>query len=96
MSKGNNEKMIKTDAYSITYTDDTGDVINVSDDEDLLAAFEVAETCLNGQLKMSVKPRPGMAAAADKSEIQEEQKVIEESKSQPEVFDVNQIREVIK
>lgn len=96
MSKGNNEKMIKTDAYSITYTDDTGDVINVSDDEDLLAAFEVAETCLNGQLKMSVKPRPGMAAAADKSEIQEVQKVIEESKSQPEVFDVNQIREVIK
>lgn len=43
----------------------------MSDDEDLLAAFEVAETCLNGQLKLAVKPRPGMAAA-DQSEIQEE------------------------
>lgn len=97
MSKGNNEKMIKTNAYSITYTDDTGDIINVSDDEDLLAAFEVAETCLNGQLKLAVKPRPGVAAASDQVEIQEEQKVIEESRPvEKEAIDMNQIREVIK
>lgn len=37
------EKLIASEAYSITYTDDCGDVINVSDDEDLMAAFEVAE-----------------------------------------------------
>jgi len=38
---------IQADHYAVTYQDETGDVINVSDDEDLLAAYDVAECNLN-------------------------------------------------
>lgn len=41
----------------ITYTDDVGDVINVSDDEDLFVAYEVAESSMNNQIKFLVQPR---------------------------------------
>jgi len=41
----------------ITYEDDGGDIINVSDDEDLLSAYEIAESSMNGQLKFKVEPR---------------------------------------
>ena len=41
----------------ITYQDEVGDVINVSDDEDLLTAYEIAETSMAGQLKFFIKPR---------------------------------------
>lgn len=57
--------MILANQYALTYKDDTGDVINVSDDEDLHAAYEVAEDALGGQLKLEVKARSsGMAADA--------------------------------
>lgn len=36
------------------YTDNTGDYINVSDDEDLNEAYEVAQSELNGQLKITI------------------------------------------
>lgn len=47
MSKSKNLKkekqfLLKGD-FSITYEDDTGDLINVSDDEDLQSAYEFAE-----------------------------------------------------
>lgn len=67
MSKGNMQEMIQQNAFAITYTDDTGDVINVSDDEDLFTAYEVAETCLGNQLKLNVKPRE--AEDADMSSL---------------------------
>jgi len=35
----------------------------VSDDEDLYAAYEVAEEALGGQLKLSVKARPSTQKA---------------------------------
>jgi len=41
----------------ITYTDDVGDVINVSDDEDLFVAYEVAASSMNNQIKFLVQPR---------------------------------------
>jgi hypothetical protein len=51
--------LILTNQYALTYKDDTGDIINVSDDEDLHAAYEVADEALGGQLKLEVKSRPG-------------------------------------
>lgn len=41
----------------ITYQDDVGDVVYVSDDEDLLAAYDVAESSMKGQIKFFIKPR---------------------------------------
>jgi len=51
------KNMILNNQYALTYKDDTGDIINVSDDEDLHAAYEVADDALGGQLKLEVKPR---------------------------------------
>ena len=60
MAKGEQAEkhMILSNQYALQYQDDTGDIINVSDDEDLYAAYEVAEESLNGQLKLQVKSRP--------------------------------------
>jgi hypothetical protein len=41
--------------YTIKYMDPDNELINVSDDEDLQAAYEVAETDLNGNLKFVVE-----------------------------------------
>jgi hypothetical protein len=59
MAKGEqiDKHLILSNQYAITYEDDTGDIINVSDDEDLHAAYDVAEDALGGQLKLEVKPR---------------------------------------
>lgn len=62
MSKGtgNVAKSVKADRFAVTYEDDTGDTINLSDDEDLLAAYDVAENhILNKQLKLKIVPREG-------------------------------------
>jgi hypothetical protein len=40
--------------YSIQYRDGQDDVINVSDDEDLLTAYEVAQKELQGNLKLHI------------------------------------------
>jgi hypothetical protein len=60
MAKGEQAEkhMILTNQYALQYQDDTGDIINVSDDEDLFAAYEVAEESLGSQLKLNVKARP--------------------------------------
>ena len=62
MCKGNGSvaKSIKADRFAVTYEDDTGDTINLSDDEDLLAAYDVAENHIsNKQLKLKILPREG-------------------------------------
>lgn len=43
--------------YSLEYTDDCGDVIAVSDDEDLQAAYEWAETQPTANLKIMIKDK---------------------------------------
>lgn len=67
MGKGEQTKkhMILTNQYALTYKDDTGDIINVSDDEDLHAAYEVAEDALEGQLKLEIKERLNENVADD-------------------------------
>jgi hypothetical protein len=40
--------------YTIRYVDGDQEVINVSDDEDLITAYDVAEKELNGNLKLSL------------------------------------------
>ena len=78
MCKGKAEdQFIKSNQYQIVYEDETGDIINVSDDEDLLAAYDVAETSLGRQLKLQIKPRaeahPELDEKIDqKSECQEQ------------------------
>ena len=57
MAKGDSQSMILSNQYALTYTDDAGDVINVSDDEDLHAAYDVAEESLGSQLKLAVQSR---------------------------------------
>jgi hypothetical protein len=59
LSKGDmlEQSFIGTDQYAIQYADETGDIINVSDDEDLLSAYEVAESALGGNLKFEIRPR---------------------------------------
>ena len=53
MCKGKAEdQFIRSDQFQIVYEDETGDIINVSDDEDLLAAYDVAESALGRQLKL--------------------------------------------
>lgn len=71
MSKGDllEQSFIGADQYAIQYTDDTGDVINVSDDEDLISAYEVAESALGGNLKFEIRPRGQNASAFNQSKI---------------------------
>jgi hypothetical protein len=57
MCKGNASEYVMKGQYSITYVDDTGDTINVSDDEDLQTAYEVAENSMNRHLKLQIKRR---------------------------------------
>ena len=79
MAKGHqgDQSFIISNQFAITYKDDTGDVINVSDDEDLFAAYDVAETALGKQLKLQVEPRPSQNLMNEpqndtKSKVQEE------------------------
>lgn len=46
---------MKQDSIKVSYTDDQGDEVAVSDDEDLFAAYEWAATYA-GNLKLKVKP----------------------------------------
>ena len=54
----------------ITYKDDDGEYINVTDDEDLKAAYELAEASMKGHINFFVKPRlmdqPQTSKEADK------------------------------
>lgn len=53
--------------YTIKYCDAQSDLINVSDDDDLLTSYEVAKKELNGNLKfqVTVKPEPKPAAVSE-------------------------------
>lgn len=53
-SKSAGTFMSGTRDYSIRYVDGDQEVINVSDDEDLLTAYDVAVKELNGNLKLSL------------------------------------------
>ena len=46
--------------FSIKYVDGDQEQINVSDDEDLLTAYDVAEKELNGNLKLMVSLKPSL------------------------------------
>jgi hypothetical protein len=57
MYKGKaNDQYILSDQYKIVYEDNNGDVINVSDDEDLLTAYDVAQNELGLKLKFNIQP----------------------------------------
>jgi hypothetical protein len=52
--KGPAAQSIAKGHFELTYQDDTGDTINVSDDDDLMAAYDVAENFMNRQLKLQI------------------------------------------
>lgn len=49
------EKAVKEGHFRLTYQDETGDLIDIANDDDLLAAYDVAENFLNRQLKLKVE-----------------------------------------
>ena len=49
-------KVAESEQFSITYKDDGGDLINISDDEDLQEAYSVANE-MGGQVSFMIKPR---------------------------------------
>lgn len=53
-NKQNNASFLSGRDFSIKYIDGDQELINVSDDEDLLTAYDVAEKELNGNLKLTV------------------------------------------
>lgn len=74
------EKLISSGNYQITYTDDTGDIINVSDDEDLQAAYEVAESSMGNQLKLNVQPRQEESNLDISFQVEKSDQMIKEDK----------------
>jgi len=64
------QSLLEKNLMEITYKDDDGEYINVSDDEDLKAAYELAEGSMKGKINFFVKPRlmvkPKTAKEADK------------------------------
>lgn len=63
----------------ITYVDGQKDEINVSDDDDLLTAYDVARNELQGNLKLSVHFKPAAVKLA--LSLEEEKVAIEEKTS---------------
>ena len=57
--------------FSIRYVDGDQELINVSDDEDLLTAYEVAEKDLNGNLKLTVSLKQASAILSQTGELKE-------------------------
>lgn len=62
--------------FEITYEDDTGDVINVSDDEDLLSAYDCAKDMSN-HLRFSIKARKAIAPQPVKVFAKEDDQIVE-------------------
>jgi hypothetical protein len=52
--------------YSIRYKDPENEMINVSDDEDLLTAYDLAGKSLDGNLKLVVEFKKSIAGASEK------------------------------
>ena len=55
----NESEIVKKDDrdYLIRYTDTDNELVNVSDDEDLLTAYDIANTQLDGNLKFVIEFR---------------------------------------
>lgn len=51
----NPDQKVSQRDYSIRYMDNENELINVSDDDDLQTAYELAETDLKGNLKLIVE-----------------------------------------
>jgi hypothetical protein len=51
----------QSDNFSITYKDDGGDIINISDDEDLQEAYSVGLNNLGGQLSFQINQRENVS-----------------------------------
>ena len=51
------QKLLEKNLMEITYKDENGENHNVSDDEDLKTAYELAEGSMQGQIDFFVKPR---------------------------------------
>ena len=66
--------------YSIQYRDGQNDVINVSDDEDLLTAYEVAQKELQGNLKLHIAIKPSAKINSAAIVAEEEKKDIKKPK----------------
>ena len=77
-------KNAETESVKITYVDDAGDEIAVSDDEDLAAAYDWASTQSNRNIKLSVKDRVKRRRSDEKEEVQQVTEKFEKLKvSQP-------------
>ena len=59
-NRHNNASFLSGRDFSIKYVDGDQELINVSDDEDLLTAYDVAEKELNGNLKLTVALKPSL------------------------------------
>lgn len=71
--------------YSIRYKDQDQEMINVSDDEDLITAYEVAESDLNGNLRFVIEFKKPFevddcASAPEEKRTEEPKKPKEEEK----------------
>jgi len=49
------DRDVKAGHFRLTYQDEIGDIIDIASDDDLLAAYDVAENFLNRQLKLKVE-----------------------------------------
>lgn len=80
------DEQMNPDQLVIRYADRDDELINVSDDEDLLAAYEVAELDLDGSLKFVVQEKKpviqieGKLKKKNKSKEKKEKKVKKDKK----------------
>lgn len=86
--------------FVLTYEDDTGDTINISDDEDLLTAYDVAENHMNRQLKIRVVIQENTEMVEEKpvpDQIDSKQvKMASPEKPMEDVIDFTEVKKAIK
>ena len=72
--------------YAIKYVDKDSEMINVSDDEDLLTAYEVAEFEMQGNLKFIIEmkqgPSPSEELKKDKKIVKKDDKIKKKDKKE--------------
>ena len=67
--------------FVVKYVDNDKEEINVSDDEDLLTAYDVALKELNGNLKFIVSPKPQpKEAKTKKTKVSEKKEKVRKEK----------------
>lgn len=86
--------------FVLTYEDDTGDTINISDDEDLLTAYDVAENHMNRQLKIKVVLQENVEMVEEKplpDQIDSKQvKMASPEKKAEDDIDFNEVKKAIR